>query len=282
MAKAFLLALQGGRQVQIVTDAPANRGNPNPGQRQKIGGFSPASRRRLMGVFSRLSRDATPLFLTLTYHETTPGGEESKRHLDRFFKRLDRYLSGISWSAIWRLEWQKRGVIHYHVMIWGIRFIPKSTVKRMWHEVTQETSEEHAGQGAFIEFLRSTRQAMVYVSKYLCKTSSDDQMPEVGRYWGIMRKQNLPWATRWTRIDMDYSSARKLQYRLYNEWGSSHAPGGGTTIFTNDPVDWIIKHIYNHEEQDDESINFVKLPEAIVRRLRSAVTNKRYSEGRQL
>lgn len=56
--------------------------------------------------------------VTLTYpgdwQKVAPTGESSKRHLDAFFKWLDRRGWG---DGAWKLEFQSRGAPHYHLML---------------------------------------------------------------------------------------------------------------------------------------------------------------------
>jgi len=60
-----------------------------PGTREKIKGFSPASRKRLLEKMARLEPGPC-LFLTLTYPDPLPCPSGCKRDLDVFLKRLKR------------------------------------------------------------------------------------------------------------------------------------------------------------------------------------------------
>ena len=54
-------------------------------------------------------------FITLTYRNIIPSDTEAKKHLDSFFKRLNR-LFGRNVHYIWVAERQKRGAIHFHIL----------------------------------------------------------------------------------------------------------------------------------------------------------------------
>lgn len=88
------------------------------GVRGKILTFSKESRRRLMRLLNSVNRDevALPYFVTLTYHNTWPSSRAGrKKHLDAFQKRMERAYG--KFAAVWRLEFQKRGAPHYHLLI---------------------------------------------------------------------------------------------------------------------------------------------------------------------
>jgi hypothetical protein len=167
-------------------------------KRGMIKEFTPDSRRRLMRTLARLRRGVLPLFLTLTYPREFPVDlGVSKGHLKRFFERLQYYFEDC--GAIWKLEFQKRGAPHYHILLWGVgydvRFL--EWVSRAWYEVVGSGDERHLRAGTRVEWIRSVRGTFSYASKYLGK---DQVVPEeskevgVGRFWGIWGREWLPWA----------------------------------------------------------------------------------------
>lgn len=213
---------------------PSNRDRRPPAKlRREIDGFSAASRKRLLLVLNMIDRAAPlPLFVTLTY----PGLEEFgdwetwKSHLDTLLKWLRRYSKGRG-SAIWKLEAQLRGAPHFHLIIFGVPFLPWQAVACRWAEIVASQPEArvklrapkkwaHGVSGAaqftaFVEALREaecdetllqhlragtqTRQARssngvkAYASKlYLGKESAGFSGQGVGRFWGISNRAALP------------------------------------------------------------------------------------------
>ena len=116
---------ENGRLLQVRSPEPqAGRA----GVRGGVEGFSPASRRRLLYLLASIDRSkvAVPIFVTLTY----PGEEwerfggrkeEVKRHLDTFHHWLSYHYPAA--VVIWRLEFQKRGAPHFHLLVFGVEFI---------------------------------------------------------------------------------------------------------------------------------------------------------------
>jgi hypothetical protein len=166
------------------------------GGRSYVSGFSQASRLRLMRLASTLRRDCVPIFITLTYPGVYPESPKQwKRDLDKFCKRVRRRFPDS--AMIWKLEPQKRGAPHYHMLTYGVYEIPddfRSWLSEAWYQVVGSGDERHLRAGARVEYLRSYRGAISYAAKYMDKTIDD--MPESwgrpGRFWGVAGREYLP------------------------------------------------------------------------------------------
>jgi hypothetical protein len=141
-----------------------------------------------------------PILITLTYHEVWSEDPAVWKHqLEAFRKRLERRYG--KFSAIWRLEYQRRGAPHFHLMcfFWthqgrpGLLPFLRDDVGPLWWEVTGRTSEAHLQAGTRCELPRSWKGANVYLSKYMTKL--EKLVPGAkppGRFWGVWRKDLLP------------------------------------------------------------------------------------------
>ena len=193
------IVMQGN--LTLAVDVSPSRGNPNPPKRGVVKGFSKASRKSMIRQCAKMGK-AIPVFLTLTYGSRFPSDPKQwKRHLASFGKRLIRYNSEL--SAIWRLEPQKRGAPHYHLLIYQSNgkapFVPKKWIAKAWSEVLGDYSDsKHLAAGTRIESLDSSRGAAFYVAKYVAKLSEDEDFLEewsrAGRLWGSFNKSALPMA----------------------------------------------------------------------------------------
>lgn len=172
----------------LLTVTPPKRFAPGPGGvRGKCRGFSAASRRRLFRKLAMLQRDqvAAGKFVTLTYPQSYPTPTKAKEDLRAFLKRLRRHWPEA--AAIWKIEPQKRGAPHFHLLVLGIKHLDKNWLSRAWYEVVGSGDERHFRAGTAVEAVRSYRGAMAYVSKYLGKEQWLDEADGEGwgRWWGI-------------------------------------------------------------------------------------------------
>jgi len=160
------------------------------GVRGKIKGFSPQSRRRMLHLLNQVPKKAHQgaLWVDLTYPGDYPSQQASKQHLDAFGKRLLRKFPKA--SVVWRLELQKRGAPHYHLLVYGIPFLPKRWLSRVWYEIVGSGDVRHLAVGTRVGRVRSFRQAIGYASKYIAKCEPDQAGTE-GRVWGVLGRKNF-------------------------------------------------------------------------------------------
>jgi len=155
------------------------------GIRGTVRGFSRQSRKRLIDLIHQVDRSRTgvPLFVTLTYPREWPSDwREYKGHLHTWLKRLERRYPGA--SVIWRLEYQKRGAPHYHVLVFGVPYLPHKWVSRTWFEVVGSGDDRHLAAGTEVAKVRTWRGASFYCAKYLGKLCEFGTV-DTGRMWGV-------------------------------------------------------------------------------------------------
>ena len=112
--------------------------NEKAPKRGKIKEFSAKSRSRMMALVASLKASSLPQFVTLTYpREWVHDPRMWKVHLDTFRKWLSR--SYPSASGIWKLEPQERGAPHFHLLVFGIPFLPWQIVAVRWAEIVSQS-----------------------------------------------------------------------------------------------------------------------------------------------
>jgi len=129
-----IMTLAVGGSVLKLKAAKVPRGPRSNGRRGKITRFSAQSRGRMIELVASINRPACrhkPLMVTLTYPAVFPDeGRAVKRHLDMFLKRLKREFPQS--AAIWKLEYQRRGAPHFHILLFGVPFINAMWLSRCW------------------------------------------------------------------------------------------------------------------------------------------------------
>ncbi len=102
--------------------------------------------------------------LELTYERSQFEGPQDlyhtakqKRHVGRFMHKLGRWM-GESLSGRWlcKMEFQKGGYLHWHIILLGVTYIPHDVLTRLW-------SHGHAWVS------RITKRRLQYVCKYVAK-----------------------------------------------------------------------------------------------------------------
>ena len=174
-------------------DADETEDDESPkAKRSRISEFSKKSRLRLMREMSKFRRDKMPVLVTLTYPAVYSDDPKVwKRHLDNFLKRLSRKFPAV--SGVWKLEPQKRGAPHFHLLVWGA---PYSGLFRcvpvMWYQVVKSGDDKHLRAGTRVEQVKSRHGVMFYASKYLGKEVTAD-WGCAGRFWGVFGRESLPY-----------------------------------------------------------------------------------------
>jgi hypothetical protein len=163
------------------------------GVRGRIFGMSAASRKRLFDQLNQVKRSAfrDALFVTLTYPaEYSLNWREWKRDLQAFLKRLCREYPRV--SVLWRLEFQRRGAPHFHLFVFGVRFLPYALVGRWWFEVVGSGDQKHLAAGTEVRRVQNRRKAIHYVAKYMAKPDPECGERPTGRVWGVRGGKWLP------------------------------------------------------------------------------------------
>lgn len=226
------------------------RGSPH--RRGIVLGFSAGARRRLMRKIAMLRVDVRPLFVTMTYPgEFASDPKQWKVDLDDLAQRFRRaYPEG---AFIWRLEPQKRGAPHFHLLVYGVSLDADLAGwwRDAWYTVVGSGDERHLVHGVELEAIRSARGVRSYVSKYIAKkqvalaAEVDDEIDWslVGRWWGVRYGKNLPFSQVMQVASLSYiESVRVLRAARGYLRSVGRRPGGNMPtvwLFVNSPSRWL-------------------------------------------
>lgn len=197
------------------------------GRRGKIGGFSRESRRRLMCLLNSVDRSRVPhpLFFTLTYPGEWPRDPQVwKAHLRAFRERMRRRYG--KFPAVWRLEFQRRGAPHFHLLVFLDVSRPalRGFVSRSWYGVVGSGDEDHLKAGTQVVRVHSWRGVRSYAAKYLGKVEGDDRDPDqsIGRFWGVWNKDLLPITAEHHQLTFDQFYRLRRVLRRFSGIRSTH------------------------------------------------------------
>lgn len=226
-------------------------------KRGNVDDFTGASRKRLLEKLARLKPPQYDgyryrvSFLTLTTKRILHP-RLAKDYLASFFKRVARKFPQL--AAVWRMEFQKRGAPHFHVILYNTPYIDKSWIQSAWGDIVDE-----ARPFTRIERVKSYRHLMGYAGKYLAKVGDDpgfnsgayltgfggsayDENDSIGRHWGVYNSAGLPFDEEiegTIPLDGSWWLIRRYCTKFW-AWLEPETEYG-FTIFTDDPY-----HALNH------------------------------------
>jgi hypothetical protein len=201
------------------------------GIRDRVRGFSRASRRNLLRHLASINRDAFKAFkgrlisITLTYpHEYPDDPELCKNHLKALRRRLQRKFG--EFAGFWRMGIQKRGAWHFHLLLFmgpsiGTVGELRRFISSSWYEITGKVSEGHLRAGTRVEAVKKWREATSYVERYMAKPEEFPEGLQTGRIWGVWNEGLLP--VRWRTVEVNLRDAfriRRIYRRLARKKGS--------------------------------------------------------------
>lgn len=200
-------------------------------KRGKVTGFSGAARARLMKKLASINRAAVsdlPLFVTLTYPAVwSPNPRDWKRHLDNFLKALARKAPNS--SAIWKLEFQKRGAPHFHILLFGLPYLAARWVAATWYRVVGSGDRLHLKAGTEVRRCKTWNHVTSYAAKYVAKVTDETGVDFPGRFWGVFQADNLPIEVIVVPITFgQFFRLRRLLYKARQaKRATLHLPGSG-------------------------------------------------------
>lgn len=220
----FVEFAKGGNVSGVRIPSGPQKGVPHV-DRQEIKGFSFKSRTRLLRLVNSVDQTACKagdfVFITQTYPKEFPSARASKRDLDTFIKRFERKYDR-PW-LVWKLEPQRRGAPHYHLLVWlpGVRDDELVRfVATCWHDIAGRGDRNHLawhlgklGNKPCVERVRDFAGVSRYAGKYLGKpTGGDEEWQHQGRYWGERRHEKAP--ITWVRKNLPRREAVRVRRTL--------------------------------------------------------------------
>ena len=176
-----------------------------------------------------------------------------------------------AWGHLWKLEPQKRGAPHFHLLVYGIPYLAWQIVAVRWVEIVNECKlpknfptekgklgaalfhewihsvenyavANHLAAGVRVEAIRSKNGVMRYCSKnYMGKECAvPEGWENVGRFWGVVGRKNLP---RSKVMEMEISleafyKVRRTARRWFASKGMIRRGGGALTLYTAAHLQW--------------------------------------------
>lgn len=194
--------------------------------------------RRLIDCNVRQWGDFPPVFLTLTFKDNVQDVKQCNYEWKKFRQRLEYYV-GDGWKMKYLVvvELQKRGVPHYHVVIFNLPYIDQAVLRKIWGQggtyieiaVSKRRPVLDASEGV-VHDLSDVDDVSSYISKYMTKEAigSDTEVSLRGqKMYFTSRGLHKPLViTEDSRLDtiefmMSHYDGRRgyKAYQIELEWG---------------------------------------------------------------
>lgn len=202
------------------------------GLRGEVRAFSDDSRMRLLQTVAAIPWDqlGAVLMVTLTYPgeaEYVPrSGKAAKAHLRAFRMRWERRWGPM--QAVWKLEFQRRGAIHWMLCVVAPRGVSLTRLREWvswsWWQIVGSGRETHKRAGTQVKVWQGD--PSWYFAKYATKGGHLDKeyqhevpswMLDVGRWWGVWRLR-----PEWCRVSLtesEFAALRRVVVRLRRSRG---------------------------------------------------------------
>jgi hypothetical protein len=199
-------------------------------------------------------RSGMASFVTLTYGKHVPAHKQAKKMLDVFLKRMRRYY-GFNIEYVWVAELQKRGAIHFHILL--PEYLDKVFINKAWNSIVNKWMVKEHGE---TQLLLPNVKAVSFAGSYITKYISKEENKIHGNMYGIstpLRKLMKPTIST-TKFENEYK-ARELmdatQDTLDNLYLKAFSFNSGTTrqLWSENGLEFI-KSI-NNDILINESIN---------------------------
>ena len=187
----------------LVKVTPINYNNPQNTAPERttndIKNFSAKSRKRLFEKFNKLNYTeyGVPLFLSLTYHFDAPNNREDlKSILANFLRSLKRHFPPFHY--IWKLEYQKRGAPHFHILLFPLnpsdKFYSKENenfIKEKWLKFKTCKCADCQAYSVKTISCFTRMMSVAYISKEIAKVQEIYLQHNLGLVWNCSNGMRL-------------------------------------------------------------------------------------------
>lgn len=177
------------------------------GLRGAVTTFSAQSRKRFMKKIYILQSSSRCLWVTLTQPAAFVGSTGARRMAKLWTARVRRAYPDA--CGLWRIQPQKRGAPHFHIMVYGIPAdgldvkSVRVALAKMWTAVVvggiengSQLSAKSRGQiaryGCDVAEMDTSTGVQRYASRYLSRTDAVGNNAVRGRQWGVFNRDALP------------------------------------------------------------------------------------------
>lgn len=109
-------------------------------------------------------RPYEPVFLTLTFARNVQDIDEGNKAFKNFRRRLEYEING-KLKYVCVVEFQERGAVHYHLVVFNLPYIPAERLARIWRHGYIK-----------INVIKDVDNVGAYMAKYMGKDVTDERL----------------------------------------------------------------------------------------------------------
>lgn len=188
-------------------------------------------RRLINANVGQYGKEFTAKFLTLTFKDNVKDLDKANYEFEKFIKRLNYFCYGtkkanLKYTCV--IEFQNRGAIHYHVIIYNIPFVKANDIANVWGNgfikinriddidnvgayVSEYLGQAEKGQGHDIEDDRLQGKKSYFSSRGLFKPIEITNKKIVEQVAAALPLENLTYAA-----DFENEHLGNISYKQYN------------------------------------------------------------------
>jgi hypothetical protein len=188
-------------------------------------------RRLINANIGQYGDEFTAKFLTLTFKDNVHDIEQANYEFEKFIKRLNYHCFGtkkanLKYTCV--VEFQKRGAIHYHVIIYNMPYVKANNIENLWGNgfikinkiddidnvgayVSEYLGQAEKGQGHDIEDDRLQGKKSYFSSRGLFKPIEITDEKIVEQVAAALPLENLTYAA-----DFENEHLGNISYKQYN------------------------------------------------------------------
>jgi hypothetical protein len=153
-----------------------------------------------------------PTFLTLTFKDNVTNIKLANKHFTNFIKRMSRRI-GKQMRYVAVHEFQKRGALHYHAIVFNLPYIEAKEIAKIWRHGMID-----------IEIVKS-QGLPFYMTKYITKSFMDERCKGAKRYFyslehhSRLERSNLRCLYEKTKMKPEYQIGQPKTYIFIDNRG---------------------------------------------------------------
>lgn len=241
---------QGVMEVKLNHEIDKNKDLPKKETKKRGNAtFSRKSRRKLFNYILKLENRAGFQFVTLTYPTHYEENYETwKKHLHQLYSSLRYHYPEMGF--LWKLEFQKRGAPHFHLLMFVPTTPPKTEFRELirssWYRIVGQKSKSFRYYGTDVKEVKDIKSSGFYLAMYQCKDQYTRTDIKTGRMWGIYGRSKMPMSEQGTEqlTETNY----KLLKRICRKWVAKQPNSRGYAIYLKNRVGSFQIFMPNHEQ----------------------------------